>query len=136
MILIYILSGAILLGLAVLAVIYAVRFETVNFNLSYKRICLSEDQRSLHSSEGFPALKILHLSDFHLRKDRKGRALYDFIQGLYGIEADLIFITGDMVEKDDMFDHLVKMLEGFKAKHGTYAVFGAMTITTRGPRNS
>ena len=124
MILFYSLLAAAVILLAVLFVLYAFRFETTNFVVSVRKIYLREKDTKKRHREKI-ALRILHLSDFHLRKDRKGRHLYAFVKSLQKIEADLILITGDMVEKDALFDHLISMLSGFRAKYGIYAVFGA-----------
>jgi len=73
---------------------------------------------------GTTILQILHLTDFHLRKDRNGRKLFSFIKSLWSLKPDLIFLTGDLVEKDAYFDYLIEMLTGLDAKLGKYAVFG------------
>lgn len=67
---------------------------------------------------------ILHLSDFHLRRDRKGEKLFEFIRSLRDCNPDFIFITGDLVEKNENFDYLVDMLSVLKAKTAKYAVLG------------
>jgi len=116
-------------GLAgmVIFFLYLFRFEPVNFKLS--NINISIDTGTV-SGQGGPQkgktsiLKILHLSDFHLRKGFKGSRTFDFIQSLSDREYDLIFITGDMVEDLGNVDYLINMLEPLKAKYGKYAVLG------------
>jgi predicted MPP superfamily phosphohydrolase len=74
--------------------------------------------------KGKKLFKILHLSDFHLRKTFKGGKLFEFIQTLKDGEYDFIFITGDMVESLSNAGYLVKMLKPLKARYGKYAVLG------------
>ncbi len=81
-----------------------------------------------------PDFTILHLSDFHLRKDRKGEKLYEFVRSLSNCNPDFIFITGDLVEKGIYFDYLIKMLEGLSARVGKYAVFGVHDYYNKTPK--
>jgi uncharacterized protein len=132
MVIFYSLFGAAVFLLAVLFSLYAFRFETTNFVVSVRKIYLREKDTKKGQRQEL-VLRILHLSDFHLRKDRKGRHLYAFVESLQSIEADLILITGDMVEKDTLFDHLISMLSGFRARYGIYAVFGAHDYYNKRP---
>ncbi len=81
-----------------------------------------------------PDFTILHLSDFHLRKDRKGEKLFEFVRSLSSYNPDFIFITGDLVEKGIYFDYLIKMLEGLNARAGKYAVFGVHDYYNKTPK--
>jgi predicted MPP superfamily phosphohydrolase len=108
---------------------YAFRFEPVNFMLSEVEIFIGRDGKSHNTGYSVkrrdnPVLTILHLSDFHLRKDRKGSRLFHFVQGLKVLLPDLILITGDLVEKNEYFPYLIEMLSGFNSRLGKYAVFG------------
>ena len=121
---------------------YAFRFEPVNFRLSEIDISVSDDKKPVvderirakktvnhprlkeTADKKDPFLTILHLSDFHLRRDKKGQKLFDFMQGLKIFRPDLILITGDLVEKNEYFSYLTDMLSGFNANLGKYAVFG------------
>jgi predicted MPP superfamily phosphohydrolase len=125
---------------------YAFRFEPVNFKVSEIKINL---KKNIGTSEGAPPatgkftgivdnaavpdLTILHLSDFHLRKDRKGEKLFEFVRSLSSLSPDFLFITGDLVERDIYSDHLIKMLEGLNARIGKYAVFGVHDYYNKGP---
>ena len=71
-----------------------------------------------------PVLTILHLSDFHLRKNFKGKKLFQFVKNLVYLYPDFIFITGDLLGSSDNIDYLIEMLSPLKAKSGKYAVFG------------
>ncbi len=104
---------------------YAFRFEPVNFKLSEVDIVICSVKKSNQKiKKSDPFLTILHLSDFHLRKDRKGDRLFHFIQGLKVLRPDLVLITGDLVEREEYFPYLIEMLSGFEAKLGKFTVFG------------
>ncbi|MHB1346650.1 MAG: metallophosphoesterase [Candidatus Humimicrobiaceae bacterium] len=77
---------------------------------------------------------MLHLSDFHLRTDFKGIKLKQFLKTLSLGSYDFIFITGDMVEKNELQDELIDTLKPLKAKYGVYAVFGAHDYYNKKPQ--
>lgn len=126
---------------------YAFRFEVTNFQMINNKIYLKNKSNQknknnidkLESSAGNSTinedlnLKILHLSDFHLRNDFKGKKLEKFIKILSLDSYDFIFITGDMVEKDDLQNKLIETLKPFRAKYGIYAVFGAHDYYNKKP---
>ena len=123
---------------------YAFRFEVANFQLSNNNIYLKSERDSGNPDKinsikaeniaGSKApLKILHLSDFHLRADFKGQKLAGFIKTLSLDSYDFIFITGDMVEKDELQGKLLETLKSLKAKYGIYAVFGAHDYFNKKP---
>ena len=124
---------AIVLVLAISIYYYAFRYEPVNFKLSEVNININNSISTSVNITGIPALTILHLSDFHLRKDRKGEKLFKFIQTLSSLKADFIFFTGDMVEKNENFGYLTSMLSGLKADYGKYAVFGVHDYFNKTP---
>jgi len=107
-------------------IFYAYRYEPTNFKLSEVNIYIknngSIDLKPKKNNS--PVLTILHLSDFHLRKNYKGRKLYKFVKSLNNLETDFIFLTGDLVEQDENIEYLASMLNSFKARYGKYAVFG------------
>ncbi len=112
---------------AILLLLYLFRYEPTNFKISNISINIDTDTATVQGAgrEGkIPILKILHLSDFHLRKGFKGGRLFDFVRSLAKREYDLIFITGDIVENKDNVDYLISMLKPLKAKYGKYAVLG------------
>lgn len=124
---------------------YAFRFEVANFQLSNNNIYLKSERdsgnpdkiRSIKAENiaGSKApLKILHLSDFHLRDDFKGRKLANFIKSLSFDSYDFIFITGDMIEKNELQNELIETLKLLKAKYGVYAVFGAHDYYNKKPQ--
>jgi predicted MPP superfamily phosphohydrolase len=117
-----------MMAVALIAVLYlyAFRYEPFNFKLSDVDIFIEDkltDKVGADKSDR-PILTILHLSDFHLRKNSKGKKLFKFVRSLSGLDADLILITGDLVDSDKNVDYLVEMLSPLRAKYGKYAVFG------------
>src|SRR5450830_1264911 len=111
---------------------YAFRFEVANFQLRNNNVYLKSerdignpDKISSIKAENIAGskapLKILHLSDFHLRDDFKGKKLENFIKTLAIDSYDFIFITGDMIEKNELQDELIETLKLLKAKYGVYA---------------
>ncbi|MDD3819581.1 MAG: metallophosphoesterase, partial [Actinomycetota bacterium] len=77
-------------------------------------------------SSGEPLLTVLHLSDFHLRKNFKGKKLSEFVKSLSRLEPDFIFITGDLLGggRNGSINNLIHMLSPLKAKQAKYAVLG------------
>lgn len=130
-IIIIIASAAILAALGY----YVFVFEPRNFKLTRLDISIKDEElkNKLRAGPGDKVVTILHLSDFHLRKDRKGRKLFDFVQGLTYLEPDLVFITGDLVEQDTNQDYLVQMLGPLSAKLAKFAVFGVHDYYNKTP---
>jgi len=146
----FILVILIVVLMAAVLYFYAFRYEPVNFVLSKVNIFLKSEknkdkgkgkgQEKEKDSDSYdvkdnydPALTILHLSDFHLRKDRKGEKLFKFVKNLGNLSVDFIFITGDLVEKDKNIEYLIKMLSPLKAKYGKYAIFGVHDYYNKTP---
>ena len=77
-----------------------------------------------HEPAGEPVLTILHLSDFHLRRNFKGKKLFEFVKSLSRLEPDFIFITGDLLGSNNSMDSLIEMLAPLRAKLARYAVLG------------
>jgi predicted MPP superfamily phosphohydrolase len=119
---------------------YAFRFEPVNFKVTENNIYIktnasesSEQHNPDKTSDSAKPLKILHLSDLHLRTDYKGNRLAGFLKILSLDYYDLIFITGDMVEQDNLQSRLMDVVKNFRAKYGIYAVFGAHDYYNKKP---
>lgn len=119
---------------------YAFRFEPVNFTVTEQNINIrlrnknrireAEDEAEKKDND---FLKILHLSDLHLRTDYKGRRLVSFLKILSLDSYDFIFITGDMVENNSLHSHLAEVLKNFQAKYGIYTVLGAHDYYSKKP---
>jgi len=77
--------------------------------------------RTQHEFEG--NLKILHISDLHLRKGDEAKLA--FLRGLQKTPVDMVFVTGDIIEDDSGIDCCVELLKGFNAGIGVFVVFGA-----------
>lgn len=117
-----VITGAALISILVF---YMVIYEPANFKLSKIKIDLEEGGSSKKTGKGgFPVLTILHLSDFHLRSNFKGRKLYKFVSGLKDLKVDFIFITGDLIDQDTNIESLGSMLAPLDARYGKYAVLG------------
>ena len=133
---------AAVVALAILIYWYSFIFEVSNFKLSEVAIFLKSQAEKSQAGESradntksHPEFSVLHLSDFHLRKDAKGEKLFKFIQSLKSITPvpDFILITGDLVEKNENFPFLFKMLEGLNASYGKFAVFGVHDYFNKTP---
>jgi predicted MPP superfamily phosphohydrolase len=113
---------------AVIAVLYlyAFRYEPFNFKLSDVDIFVKDKltDKTGVNRPAKPILTILHLSDFHLRENSKGKRLFKFVRSLSRLNVDFILITGDLLESDKNIGYLVEMLSPLRAKYGKYAVFG------------
>ena len=113
---------------AVLAALYlyAFKYEPANFKLSEVDIFIKDNLKfkAGKNKSDKPILTFLHLSDFHLRKNSKGKKLFKFVRSLNKLNVDFILITGDLTENDKNIEYLINMLSPLKAKYGKYAVFG------------
>lgn len=113
---------------AVLAALYlyAFKYEPANFKLSDVDIFIKDNLKfkAGKNKSDKPILTFLHLSDFHLRKNSKGKKLFKFVRSLSKLNVDFILITGDLTENDKNIEYLISMLSPLKAKYGKYAVFG------------
>jgi uncharacterized protein len=71
-----------------------------------------------------PELKILHLSDLHLKG--QDRRLAAFVAGLSSVEDfDLILATGDLIEDDSGIHPLIESFSMLKARLGCFYVLGS-----------
>jgi predicted MPP superfamily phosphohydrolase len=99
-------------------------FAKVPFNqvfqltVDHKRLAIP--QLSAHH-EG---LKIAHISDLHIT-GRIGPKWYEVVaEQVNQLQADVIVITGDLVEKEACWPWLAGSLGKLQAKHGVYFVLG------------
>ncbi len=115
---------------------YAFRYEPFNFKLSELNIILKDTDKPAVGplKESMPIFTILHLSDFHLRRDSKGRELFKFVQSLQKLKVDFIFLTGDLVEEDKNLNYLIEMLSPLNAAYGKYAVLGVHDYYNKTPK--
>jgi uncharacterized protein len=75
-----------------------------------------------------PALKgftIVHLSDLHIGKLTRGKVLEDIVAATNRLEADLILLTGDLINMSlEDLPRAFKLLRAVKARHGLYLCEG------------
>lgn len=105
----------ILVGIVIALAVYSLYIEPRRFRLVRVRM------RTQREFEG--TLKILHISDLHLRKGDEAKLV--FLRGLQKTPVDMVFVTGDIIEDDSGIKHCVNLLQGFKASIGVFVVFGA-----------
>ncbi|MFN2490591.1 MAG: metallophosphoesterase [Actinomycetota bacterium] len=75
---------------------------------------------------GAPALRVLHLSDMHMRAgDRKLVAWLKALPDVLGEPPDLILSTGDMIEENAGIDLLLEALTPLEARLGRLYVLGS-----------
>ncbi|MBA2124491.1 hypothetical protein B9J78_06145 [bacterium Unc6] len=73
-------------------------------------------------NENLNGLTVLHLSDLHLNKiGKKEKKLLETVNQL---NPDILVITGDFVNKREMVDDCIQMINKFKAKYGKWGVWG------------
>jgi len=72
--------------------------------------------------ERLSGLTIVQISDLHLQ----GFGLREewVIKAVNGLSADLIVVTGDLIDKREMIDYAIEFVKRLKAKIGVFIVFG------------
>ncbi len=84
----------------------------------------------LEPNSPFEGFKVLHLSDFHLRKETNPRLIErasSLAEQLNHDHIDLICMTGDFIEADTglpLLERLMQALNRIGARNGTVAVLG------------
>lgn len=68
-------------------------------------------------------LRILQVSDLHLRSST--HRLIEFLEGLSSEEYDIVLATGDLLSQPGIVDRCAELLNGLRARHGRYFVFGS-----------
>src|SRR5215211_4281437 len=107
------LTGAMAVGAATLA--YATQIEWRWLKPVWRTVLLPTLP---HALDG---LRILHLSDTHIGGLHSGA---DHVRAARRLPADLVVITGDMVQGDGQIEAGARLLGGFDAPLGTWAVLG------------
>jgi uncharacterized protein len=78
----------------------------------------------LEVAESVPEIKVLHLSDLHLKE--RDRRLATFVSELSSItNIDLILATGDLIEDNSGIEPLLGCLSTLNARWGCYYVLGS-----------
>lgn len=90
-------------------------------------LCLDVREKTIEIPRLAPELDglvIAHLSDLHF-SGRIGRAFFDeVVKRTNAMQADLIAITGDIVDKAHCFPWIPETLGRLQARHGVYYVLG------------
>ncbi len=69
-------------------------------------------------------LSIVHLSDFHFTGRVAKVYFEEVIQRANRLEADIVAVTGDLVDKDAYIDWIPETLGRLRARHGVYFILG------------
>lgn len=77
----------------------------------------------------FDGLKIVHFTDVHYGRTIKNKELTRLVNEINELKPDLIFFTGDLIDKDTRMTKQIKndvgnILSGLKASIGKYAISG------------
>ncbi len=80
-------------------------------------------------SDSFDGLKIVHFSDLHYLRVVDSNFLKKIVDEINLIKPDIVFFTGDLIDKDFEIDDnekgtLISLLEKIEAKYGKYAIIG------------
>ncbi|MBU6452305.1 MAG: metallophosphoesterase [Cyanobacteria bacterium REEB67] len=116
------LIGGLLLFLSALALfLYGTRVETRRFRLEKLRLALGQNKGAATKSAYDEKLRILHISDLHLRDSDQKKV--DFIRAITDDDFDLVVLTGDIFQFSQGLDFAPFLLSR-KPRLGAYAVFG------------
>jgi predicted MPP superfamily phosphohydrolase len=69
-------------------------------------------------------LQIVQLSDFHFARSFERRFFEHVVDACRGWGADLLFVTGDIVDHDDVIEWIEPVLAPLEARLGKFAVLG------------
>jgi uncharacterized protein len=84
------------------------------------------ETRRLEVPPSTPALRVLHLSDTHMRAGhRRLRAWLEALPGALGGLPDLVLATGDLVEENNGIEPLVAALGRLTSRLGCFYVLGS-----------
>lgn len=73
-------------------------------------------------SDALNGFSIIHLSDLHLTNiGKKENKLLEVVNGL---NADILVITGDFVNRRDAIDDCIQLINKFKTKYGKWGAWG------------
>lgn len=77
----------------------------------------------------FDGLKVVHFSDLHYLRVTDSSTLKKVVEEINLINPDIVFFTGDLIDKDFTLDDkeketLISLLQSINSKYGKYAVLG------------
>lgn len=112
------------LGLAMLLLIGSVKYYITYHH--YAPCALKKVHITLENlPDAFEGFTIGHLSDIHCGNFKDEKALREAITLLMRESPDVIFITGDVIERHvEEMERFAPLLKELKAKEGVYAVLG------------
>ncbi len=93
---------------------------------SVNQFCLNEQQIIVPSlPEGLEGLRIAHVSDLHIGDLVTPRMLPRIVEAVDSLEADLIAVTGDLIDLSmDPLDDVIEALQSLSSPLGTFLVPG------------
>ncbi len=74
--------------------------------------------------ESLSGLKICHLSDFHLTGQLDIGYYTRIVEEVNQFDADLVLITGDLIDEHECLNWIDKVFGGLQSKHGVFYVLG------------
>ncbi len=92
--------------------------QTFELEVSRKQLGLA------NLTPGLQGLTIAHLSDLHLSGRLERPYFEEIVHHANELDADLVAVTGDLVDKEPCIDWLPKTLGQLRAKHGVYFILG------------
>lgn len=79
--------------------------------------------------KSFDGLKIVHFSDLHYLRVTNSSTLQKVVDEINLINPDIVFFTGDLIDKDfkptdEEKNELINLLKSINSKYGKYAIIG------------
>ena len=79
--------------------------------------------------EYFDGLKIVHFSDLHYLRVTDSKKLKQVVEEINLIDPDIVFFTGDLIDKDfelkeEEKEKLINLLKDINSKYGKYSIIG------------
>lgn len=111
-------------GLSVLLISLLVTFYGI---WNVKQIVLKEYDIVINKQSNIDELNIVMVGDFHLGTSIKEKELADIIEKINALSADIVFITGDLVDHattNKLKKQAAYQLSLINSKYGTYYIFG------------
>jgi len=99
--------------------VYARYIEPTRLSITEKDIYIP------HLPDALDGTVVAQLTDFHYEPDRQDELMAEAVAATNAANPDIIALTGDFItRKQNVFDPLMAVLSGLKAKHGIYSVLG------------
>jgi predicted MPP superfamily phosphohydrolase len=89
------------------------------------RLRMAEWEVALAGLPGdWDGLSLVHLSDLHLAPCFERRYFEAVAEAVAGWDADLVALTGDLVDHDQVIEWLAPFLSGLRGRRGAFAILG------------